>query len=751
MSPRGGSGGSPGPELAATFAATRVAIVVLCGFVVLFSLVQAVGIGSSLTPVQVVATAAAAGLIALALTLNGATTGAWLAVASVTVLVISVAADPPESGSRVQVTTALFLISYFGVLLLSRMWGLLWVALSCVLWLLIAAPAPLPITLSDVVVNVRPITLLQLVVSSLWLWWAWHTELGRVEARDVRAQRSEASVVESITLQERIRAWRRLVVRTHETVLNDLRYVLDSDIVDRGRLAEQMAQRREFDAGPPVPPIPRSLQAVVDSVGTAERLGTRLTTSIPATVMVASDQGTAVQAALTEAIRNAIRHAGATEVAISATVEDEGVRLRVVHDGVPKSGASEPGIGTAIVIREGVEAVGGRVAQLDGILTLWLPTRDTAAATVHTTPPVEPARVVMSSIAAGNAMGGAPYYLLVAVVGGVGGLVAGIAAGSVALLGAYALRHRQVRPLMLVVTSVLSVAALVALVQGVGGTCDEASVWLTTAILVVFGSSAVVLWARPRWWWLMAVPTLSAAAVMLTFLPSCAEAVTLNLGSIIAAPVCLVLVLLSLRVGARRAAKMEALNRAEARERAGAAAESEISEQLRGAVDDATRIMEQIAAGAPADDAVRNRLRCLDGEIRATLQVSASTPGGFARAALGLVRQCGRIGIPVRVQTIRDSGDHRALPESLVSVLSRLLSSTDGEPPSILVLANSREDTLSITTTGRAMERAGLSALWRHDFPHGHAEIDYSEASDRAVVLVHRTVEQQSIAAAPTG
>ena len=92
-----------------------------------------------------------------------------------------------------------------------------------------------------------------------------------------------------------------------------------------------------------------------------------------------------------------------------------------------------------------------------------------------------------------------------------------------------------------------------------------------------------------------------------------------------------------------------------------------------------------------------------------------------------------------------------ALPESLVSDLSRLLSSTDGEPPSILVLANSREDTLSITTTGRAMERAGLSASWRHDFPHGQAEIDYSEASDRAVVLVHRTVEQQSIAAAPTG
>jgi len=717
----------------------------------MFSLVQAVGLGSSLTPVQVVATAAAAGFIALALALNGATTGAWLAVASVTVLVISVAADPPESGSRVQVTTALFLISYFGVLLLSRMWGLLWVALTCALWLLIAAPAPLPITLSGVVVNVRPITLLQLVVSSLWLWWAWHTELGRVESRDVRAQRSEASVVESITLQERIRAGRRLVVRTHETVLNDLRYVLDSDIVDRGRLAEQMAQRREFDVGPPVPPIPRSLQAVVYSVGTAERLGTRLTTSIPATVMVASDQGTAVQAALTEAIRNAIRHAGATEVAISATVEDEGVRVRVVHDGVPRSGASEPGIGTAIVIREGVESVGGRVAQLDGVLTLWLPTADPGGLPMHTTPPVEPARVVMSSIAAGNAVGGAPYYLLVALVGGVGGLVAGIAAGSVALLGAYALRHRRVRPLMLVVTNVLSVAALVALAQGVGGTCDEASVWLTTAILVVFGSSAVVLWARPWWWWLMVVPTSLAAAVMLTFLPSCAEAVTVNLGSIIAAPVCLVLVLLSLRVGARRAAKLEALNRAEAKERAAAAAESEMSEQLRGAVDDATHIMTQVAAGAPADDAVRNRLRCLDGEIRATLQVSASTPGGFARAALSLVRQCSRMGIPVRVQTLRDSGDKRELPDALLHDLGRLLSSAAGEPTSIQVLSNTREDTLSITTTGSTVERAGFADTWRHEFHLGYAELDYSESSDRAIVLVHRTVERQSAVTAPAG
>ena len=742
MSPRGGSGGAPGPELAATFAATRLAIVVLSALIVAFSLAQAAGLGSTLTLLQVGVTAAAAVLMALALALNRVTAGAWLAVAAVAVLVLSVAADPRESGSRVQVTTGLFLVTYFGVLLLSRVWGLWWVALWCAVWLLVAAPAHLPITISGNVVNVRPITLLQLVVSSIWLWSAWHRELRRVEARDVIARRFEASVLESIALQERIRAWRRSVVRTHETVLNDLRYVLDSDTVDRGRLAEQMAQRREFDA---VAPVPRSLQSVVDSVGAVERLGPTLTTSIPATVMVTHDQGAALQSALTEAIRNARRHAGATEVDITATVEEGSIRLQVVHDGVPRSSASEPGIGTAFVIRDSVESVGGRVAQLEGALTLWLPTSSSGSAPVHPTPPVEPARVVMSAIAAGTAIGGAPYYLLVAVVGGTSGLVAGVAAGAVALLGAHAQRrHRQVRPLMLLVASVLSLVALAALALSAGGSCDEAAVWLDVVILVVFGSSAIVLWAPTRWWWLVTIPTLAAAVVMLTYLPTGPEAVTINLGSIIAAPVCLVLVLVSLRVGARRVAKLEELNRTEVQARAAAAAESDISEQLRGAVDEATDVMEQISAGAPADDDRRNRLRCLDGEIRATLQVSAAMPGGFARAALGLVRQCARSGTPVRVQTLRDSGDQRELPVALVRDLGLLLNSTAGVVPSIQVLTNSREDTLSITVTGEAMERAGLDPTWRHNFADGNAEIELSEHSDRAVVLVHRELALES-------
>lgn len=719
-------------------------MVVLSAMIVAFALAQAVGIGSALTPLQVGVTAASAGLTALALALNRVTAGAWLAVAAVAVLVLSVAADPPQTGSRVQVTTALFLVAYFGVLLLSRAWGLWWVVLWCAVWLVVAAPADLPITIAGNVVNVRPITLLQLIVSSLWLWTAWHRELRRVEARDVIARRFEASVLESITLQERIRAWRRSVVRTHETVLNDLRYVLDSATVDRGRLAEQLAQRRDFD---PVAPVPRSLQSVVDSVGAVERLGPTLTMSVPAAVMVTPDQGAALQSALTEAIRNARRHAGATEVAITASVEDGSIRLEVVHDGVPRRSESEPGMGTAIVIRDSVESVGGRVAQLDGSLTLWIPTSSSGSAPVHPTPPVEPARVVMSAIAAGNAIGGAPYYLLVAVVGGVSGLVAGVAAGAVALLGAHAQRrHRRVRPLMLLVASVLSLVALAALAQGAAGTCDEASVWLDVVILVVFGSSAIVLWAPTRWWWLVSVPTLVAAVVMLTFLPTCPEAVTINLGSIIAAPVCLVLVLASLRVGARRVAKLEELNRTEVQERSAAAAESDISERLRGAVDEATDVMEQIAAGAPADDDRRNRLRCLDGEIRATLQVSSAMPGGFALAALGLVRQCARNGTPVRVQTLRDSGDQRELPVALVRDLGRLLNSTAGVVPSIQVLTNSREDTLSITVTGSAVERAGLDRTWRHDFADGNAEIELSEPSDRAVVLVHRTLVLQGTA-----
>ena len=100
---------------------------------------------------------------------------------------------------------------------------------------IVVTRSDLVVQVGDLSVNVGTVAVVQMVVAGTWLWWAWHAALDQAALRDARAAEQEQVITDSIALQERTRAWREAITRTHETILNDLRYVLRSPQIDRAQ------------------------------------------------------------------------------------------------------------------------------------------------------------------------------------------------------------------------------------------------------------------------------------------------------------------------------------------------------------------------------------------------------------------------------------------------------------------------------------------------------------------------------------
>jgi len=762
LSPSEAPSQGTGPELASVRATTRITILVVCGLVVLYGVVQASpGLGAA-TPLGIALVALSAAAMTIAIAWSHTTLGPWLAVIAVAAMVLGSAWGTTDDAVRLQSSVTLYLISYVGILLLPPAGGLAWTIGAATLWVAITAQVSLPVTIGGITVNARWLTLVQLLVSALWLWAAWRGEIRRLRDRDELARRAEANTLGSIAAQERMRVWRQSLVRTHETVLNDIRYVLDSPTINRPRLAEQLALRS--DAGPPRP-TGLALAAVVDEIRRSEGLVGRLQLQGGESLTLGEAQAPPLLAALTEAVRNVVRHTRAERIVVEATADRGSVVIRVMHDDlVAVDGAARSaGIGTGIVIVEGLESIGGRADLVDGAVVLTLPLEGPGPPAAHAaedaggspSPGTEAGRLVMASVAAGNAVGGAPFFVIAAATGGTRGLVAALAAITATAIGARAaLRRSPPPPAALMLAAALATAAPL-LVLSESSACPVTELGAIVGVLTSFAFAACVVWsASPRQWLLAVGPAAAVFVLLVRFASVCPERASGALGAALLLPVCVGLILASLRLSARRVSRLQRLRRAEAREAATAAAEADLSAQLGSAVERAQQLMAAVAAGAEVDEGLRLDLRCLDSEIRAALQVDLASTGTITRLAYDLVRAAAAASIPTRVLTLRDSGAAEPIAEALRSELITLVRAPTPSPPVIQVLTNRMHDTLVITTTVSAVERTALA-----DEPGVPAtgvvvDVEYAEPSDIAVVIVQRgpTSDQATelISAAPT-
>jgi signal transduction histidine kinase len=101
-------------------------------------------------------------------------------------------------------------------------------------------------------------------------------------------------------------------------------------------------------------------------------------------VRVGADQAHALIRCAQEAVTNAVKHSGASNLWIEVTADRDGVRLTARDDGHAPPAASAPGCGL-VGMRERLEHLGGRLAVRTGLdlgftVDAWLPARASKAA-----------------------------------------------------------------------------------------------------------------------------------------------------------------------------------------------------------------------------------------------------------------------------------------------------------------------------------------------------------------------------------
>lgn len=651
-----------------------------------------------------------------------------LGMAGVTVVVSTVL----EEQWRADTSTVLFLVGYFGVVSLSRRLALAWLALSVALLAGLTPTVVIPVRLAGGTFNARWLSVAQLAVSGVFLWWAWAREVESAAARDRVSADQESDRLAAVRAQERVSAWRHLAVRTHETVLNDIRYVLSNSELDRERLKAQLSARWS----PSVPFAPStSVEEIVRHVSIAEGVAVNIRgDELP----LDSRRGSAFTSAFREVVRNAKRHAGASVVGVDTRSDRDGLLVEVRYAAERGSEGSAAGIGRSVVIEGSLEAVGGWARSSPGGAQFWIPHDDAVAAAEAGVGDV--GRVVLSSVTVGNAVGGTTFPVVL-VIGNPGvlaavSLVALVLATGIGLVGT---ARRVLAPQWLVAATITASAAAWCAVTSTQE-CSWTDVAVVIATLSGFALCSALVWSAQRRWWLLGLVWVAVMVEASWSMPSGCSGTTGASFRAAALPVLFfVLITWSLRRSARATEQRLQRGRQQAAEAASASTALEASLTLQGAVGEATALLNLVAAGQALDDERRTRLRCFDAIIRSSVQADPNQCGGLALAAHRLAIEAAALGVPMRVLTLRDSGERAPVSPRLVEVLRTFVPESDTGEVTLQVLTGPGQDVLMLTLAGAAARR--VQALGPLAIRDGMDELSFeADEPDLGVVFVRRSI-----------
>lgn len=696
-----------------------------------------------------VLTAPSAQTVALALsmtfaivgtTLRRKSLGLWLIDAAlVCLLIIGMLSDAPPVPLLVM---GVYAAVFFAIFLSSRTAGLAWIVVGIAAQTLLAQLAPSYVAVGGLEVNVGIAAVIQMAVTGLWLWWAWHAIADSASDQDRQAMARESEIGKAILLQERTVAWREAITRTHETILNDIRYVLRAPTLDRGRLREQLLTTRDVRTA-----LNAGARRQVDLADVVRqefsgsvRLDDEVGKDLPLDVL---------EPVVREIVRNIERHAGATAVCVSCEAGDGQVRLVISDDGDVAPSGSAPSIGRSIVVWESLSELGGRVEEGPHRAVITVPTRAAPPAATR-----EPLRILLSVVLAGSALGGSLQFVLLLAGSSPAFASVTLAAFVVTLLATAVVMRRRVASDGVVLVAAVAVAAVPWFLAVLPGPCPDNALALSTMNLSIDAFFGLLLCARSWRLWILVAPVVAGVlALALGFGSGC---VTLTAGilvnSIVLVPVFIGLSLYSAAYAERRQREEGELWRREIAERARAEIAVDLARYLEDSVEQAWNLLWAIAEGAPLDDACRRRLRTLESAIRAAIQVDPQAAGGVTLAARNLVEKAVQRDIPVHVRALRGSRDDgRPLPPEILDLLERALLADPGHQASIHVFTDGEQDYLALTTTIGAAREAGIlpEDSWRVADVSVEASLTEEDAGSSAEVLV--LVRRDVTALAPSG
>ena len=667
--------------------------------------------------------------------------GAWLGIFAMLTGVFGTTFTATNSDARVSASTALFLCSYFGIVMLrgARQW--LWIAVVMVLWSIIVPVVTLPVEIGGTTYNFRWGTLVQLLIASAWSRIAWNREFDLMQARDDLAVRVMRSRSEALATRERVKVWRESLVRVHETVLNDIRSVVDAAKIDGERLLRQLSTAQTQT--PPQREMLR-LHELVAPMALTQTSGQRLVVGKLPDVSLDRERALALRSSLVELVRNLYRHTAVTSVTIDGIADKDMLTVTLRSDvPVELPVSSQQGIGVGIVLQESLDALGATIERGAHRTFVRLPLVRT------TTPPRETVtldvgRVMLSAVGAGNAIGGAVFYAVLALTYDWHGRVMAACGFFTAVVSIIAVWRRTELPRkLLLVTCVIATLVPIVASQEVH-TCARIELPLMITALTSLGLFAVVVWAPSgRWWWVSLPFMLALVYLTPEAMSRCTASVAPPLVAAYSAPVLGIVVLLTSWASARSASRLHQIRLDEVRESAAAAAAVEIGAELHRAVAAAREVLAQVAREETVTNVERIRLRCLDSEIRATIQVDPETAGSLALAAREAIHEAASGDVPVRVLVLRDSGDRRPIPPQVSEALKALLlAATDGSA-SMQILSNADDDVLSLTISDAARQKAGIDDGWSFAFESGEASLDAGDQAEPALFLVRRRIVRQ--------
>jgi hypothetical protein len=152
--------------------------------------------------------------------------------------------------------------------------------------------------------------------------------------------------------------------------------------------------------------------------------------------------------------------------------------------------------------------------------------------------------------------------------------------------------------------------------------------------------------------------------------------------------------------------------------------------------------MGRLADGADLDEDVRREIGCLEGLIRATIQVDPVDAGEFARVAARLVNTAFSLGIPSHVSTLVSSSDQAPLDAEVVRELEAFIPGADRV--TVRTLNDGTHDYLSLEVIGSAHSTERYADMRQLDT--GDVRIDISQETDgSAVIMVSRPMATVAI------
>jgi anti-sigma regulatory factor (Ser/Thr protein kinase) len=630
-------------------------------------------------------------------------------------------------------STAIFLSAIAGILSLPRKWIFGWIALNTVFLGVTVLAVGIPTEFFGFELPIRTFSIMQLLVVCTLVLRNWFPLLELVRARDILNRRMSESRDSAIQLQERTRKWRELLVHTHETVLNDIRSVLDSKNVDFELLGQQIKTRKRN--AKPLDTSTHNFSDLMAQVQDSVAIEIDLNISGAGTE-IPQYLSSALRAVIVEICRNFERHAGATKISSKASLLYGTLRIEIFHNGRDSTNEFESGIGQGVVIKESLNEIDGKLfRRLNGAeISITLNKRIFENRSLSS---VDVSRVLVSTMAVGNAVGGVLIPLSIVNSNITSEKWAGISAVLLTALAALAnWRKQQLGYLFLAISTVLSLAVVISVNLSISET-SSLDVLAMVSVLTGFALVSISVWAKVKFWflasglWLIGLVLFRSQIVQDT---SGSAIASVNTGFGI--PIFAMIVWYGNKNSAKRLQNSQDLSDLEIRENAAALAVEDLAKELDSAISEATKTLQEVARKESVSAENKQKLKRLDSLIRAIIQVDPKTSGGFSKAALSIVKDAVNNDVFVKVLAVRDQGVLIDIPEDLLDELKKIASASKDSKSSIQVLSNSESSILVLKVSASTAKRCDFTEL--KTYTNEKLEIRIEEDGDSRFIFLEQ-------------